>query len=186
MARVIRGSRPVVPGPVVDAKAEAARIREGAEAEAREILDAARSAAASVTREADSRGRAAAEGGAAALLAEAAALRDGALAAAENEASRLALAAARSIVAGELALAPEKSLAIVRDVLSRARRARRIRVEVHPEDAEEIRGALPGVEIIPRDGLARGGCIVRTELGTLDARLEVRFEALERALESSP
>ena len=39
-----------------------------------------------------------------------------------------------------------------------------------------------GIEVVEVATLSRGGCIVETELGTLDARLEVRFEALAKAL----
>lgn len=182
MARVIRDGGPVVPGEVVDATAEAAGIVEAAKKEAQQILEAARAEAGEIERDADARGRAAADTGAAAMLAAAAKIRDGALAEAEAEATRIALSAARHIVTGELALAPDKTTAIVRDVLDRARRARRVRVEVHPDDAPRIRTALPGVEVIEAPAVTPGGCIVHTDLGTLDARLEVRFDALEKAL----
>ncbi|HJL31474.1 MAG TPA: FliH/SctL family protein, partial [Polyangiaceae bacterium LLY-WYZ-15_(1-7)] len=67
----------------------------------------------------------------------------------------------------------------------RARRAGDRRLRVHPEDAPLLDGlpALAGAERIHDPALARGDVILETELGRLDGRLEVRLEALRRALE---
>jgi len=182
MARVIRGSGAVVPSEVVEAREEAERIVAEAEAEAARIVTEARDAAEVVRREATQAGRAQAEAEAAQLLVAAAATRDGALSKADSEVLKLAMAAAEHIVGGTLEAQPEGAIAIVRDVLARARRARHVSVRVHPEDSERIAEAFDGVEVIADRAITRGGCVVETDLGRLDARLQVRLSALEKML----
>ncbi|MBZ0115773.1 MAG: flagellar assembly protein FliH, partial [Sandaracinaceae bacterium] len=56
-----------------------------------------------------------------------------------------------------------------------------VRLRVSPGDV----GALEalGVPLEPDPSMERGGCVVHTELGDVDARVEVRLEALLRAIE---
>jgi flagellar biosynthesis/type III secretory pathway protein FliH len=182
MARIIRGSGAVVPAEVVDARAEAERILEGARAEAERIVDEAREAAAGLTAEAEATGRDLAETRAATLLVTAARTRDEALAAAESEIATLGLLAARHIVGEELVLAPERVEVIVREVLERARRAQHVSIRIHPEDAAGIAAAFPGATVLSDENMTRGGCVITTDLGQLDARLEVRLSALRKSL----
>lgn len=96
----------------------------------------------------------------------------------------LAVAIARKIVGEELAAKPEHVRALVREALDRVRRAERVRVRVHPDDASVVRDL--GVEIVEDATIERGGCIVESELGDIDARLAVRLDALARALAKTP
>ncbi len=195
MSRVIRGGggpRGVVPREVYDAREEARRIVEDARAQAEAIVEAAEQDAERIRREARDAGRGDGRAEAAALLAEAAGLRDRSLREAERETARVAIAAARRIVGEELAIAPERIVAIVGETLGRARRAGEVTVVVHPDDARTLRSMHDRVVeragrplrfgIREDDSLTRGGCIVQTELGELDARIEVQLEALARAL----
>lgn len=195
MSRVIRGGggpRGVVPREVYDAQEEARRIADEAQAHAEEIVRAAEQEATRIRDEARDAGRREARAELAALLLEAAALRDGALAEAERETAKLAIAVARRIVAEELVVAPERIVAIVGEVLGRARRAAAVTVAVHPEDAATLRAlhsqlveraGRPAKLAIHEDpSITRGGCLVQTDLGELDARIEVQLDALARAL----
>jgi len=76
-------------------------------------------------------------------------------------------------------------------VLTRARRARDVVVRLHPDDAAILERAAP--DVAARAGRAsftvkadasieRGGCVVETDLGELDARIDVQLDALARAL----
>jgi flagellar assembly protein FliH len=94
----------------------------------------------------------------------------------------IAIAAARKIVLAEIDARPEQVRAIVKDSLDRVRRAERVRVRVCAEDERAASGL--GAEVVIDPSIARGGCIVESELGEVDARLEVRLDALERALSS--
>ncbi len=182
MARIIRGEGSVVPGEVVDAHAEAERIVEEAKAEAARIVEEAKTAAEGLEREAAEAGRRDASLEAAALLLEAEARRDAALADAQDTAVDVAIAAAAHIVREELSLAPERIRDIVRDVALRARRARRVQIRLHPDDVPSLGDAVPGAEVVEDPSIERGGCLIATELGQLDARLSVRLEALKKRL----
>jgi len=194
MARVIRGegTSTVVPREVFDAKEQARHILDGARSEAEGMLEVAREEATRIREDARRGGDELARAEAATILTEAAAIRDRALAEAEQEAARLALTAARRLVGEELAVSPDRIASIVGDVLARARRASSAVVCVNPVDAEALRrlsdavvaragGALHfSIEQDPE--ITRGGCVVRTNLGELDARVEVQLDALARAM----
>jgi flagellar assembly protein FliH len=204
MSRILRGGpRPSddsplfsasrrIPAEVVAARAEAARLLEEARHEAEAIRHAARQDAARVLEGARAEGRAGGHAEAAAACIEAAGLRDGALAEAERTIARLALSAAERLFGESLDVSPERIAAIVGDGLSRARRARDVVVRVHPDDAGQLaslkasiaaRAGCPADFAVRVDpALTRGGCVVETELGTVDARLETRLDALARAL----
>lgn len=190
MARVIRGpgASRVVPAEVLSARGEAARILERARAEAAAIVEAAQSERERLRAEAAEEARAEA----AALLVEAARAKDAALEQAEREVRTLALAAAQRIVGEAVALEPARMAVVVRDAMARARRARAIEVRAHPDDVPAIEAAglslVPAgaSRVVPDETIARGGCVVRSELGTVDARVEVRLEAMARALGCEP
>jgi len=102
----------------------------------------------------------------------------------------LALLAAQHIVQAELALRPERIAEIVKGLLSRVRRAERAVVRAHPDDLPALarmrdEHALAHVELEADEALARGGCIVATPIGTLDASLETRIDALRGALQKA-
>ncbi len=117
---------------------------------------------------------------AARLLMEASRARDMALISVERDAQALALEAARHIVGEAIALEPDRVEAIVRSALLRARRTHPCEVHVHPDDVAALERARlePSVQIVSDASIARGGCIVRNPLGTIDARVEVRLDAI--------
>lgn len=100
-----------------------------------------------------------------------------------SEAVQRALAA---LLSEELALRPEHVREVVERELVRQRRARTVTLHVHPEDLtllDEVRDYLARLELgfslqlLPDATLTRGGCVVRSNLGEVDARLETRLSA---------
>lgn len=194
MSRVIRGQNEprVVPAEVFDARTSAEKIVADAHAEAAQIVRAAQDEAASIRAHAKAQGIEEARGEVAALVVRARAAYDEAVASAQSELSRVVVAAASRVVHEELALAPERIAAIVADVVARARRAKELTVRVHPDDAPIVErmahaiGARAGraapFVVYPDASVERGGCVVMTDLGELDARLSVRIDSLARAL----
>jgi type III secretion system HrpE/YscL family protein len=183
-ARVLRADRrgPArVPGIVHDARADAAAIVARAREEAEALHAQARD-----------EGRAQGRAELAAALLDAAHARDQALVALEAQAAGLALLAAERIVGGALDMHPERIAAIVRPLFERVRRARQLTLRVHPDDRPALDRALPAlaretelacaVAIETDPGITRGGCVVTSDAGVLDARVEVRLDALRRAL----
>ncbi len=187
MARVIRGTArgQVIPGEIIDAQAEAKGLREQAVADADATRQKAQEEAETLRQKARAEGLEDGRAEAAALLLRAGQARHTLLAEAEDSLVELALATARRVVGDALLQQP----ALVRDraqlVLAQARRARQLQLRVHPADSPHVAdlGALPGVTIEEDSTLSAGDCVVVSELGTLDARIDVRFEALRRALQ---
>jgi flagellar assembly protein FliH len=105
------------------------------------------------------------------------------LADAETTVATLALAIARRLVGEDLEAHPERVRALVLEALGRVRRATRARVRVHPSDAAQLVDL--DVAIVADAAIERGGCMVESEIGNVDARLEARLDALARALASA-
>ena len=160
--------------------------------EAREILTRARAEAEQLREDARDVGRAQGRAELAAEFVHTARARDAQLGALEGQAIELALLAAQRIVGAELSLRPERIAEIVRPLLSRIRRARQVSVRVHPDDRSALAQAHAllaehaelgcAIAIEEDANLARGGCVVTSDAGILDARLEVRLDAMAAAL----
>jgi type III secretion system HrpE/YscL family protein len=111
----------------------------------------------------------------------------------EPEFIKLVRACVEKILGQELKQHPDAVVGIVRNALQDARQQREIIVRVHPDDADQLKknqGRLleklaraNTIEIRPDNAVTRGGCIVVTELGTIDASLERQLQGLEAALD---
>lgn len=169
---------------LVEAEAHAAQVRQAVEAERGEVL---RAAAHAGLEEASAR--------AAALLAEVGAVRARRLEALEDELAAIALDVARKVLGEALALRPELVLGLVRQALGAARARREVVLRIHPEDAPTVRAELPrlsglldhasGLVLREDSALARGGVVVETAAGRVDARVEAQLGLLEQALAGS-
>lgn len=84
---------------------------------------------------------------------------------------------------------------IVRNILSLARNQRVVTVRVRPEDAsavkQRVHELLQGhpmishLQIEPDPRLGRGGCILETDMGVVDASVDVQMEAIRKSLTRS-
>lgn len=105
---------------------------------------------------------------------------------------RLAIRIAGKILGEELQAAPERVAAIVGEALKSVTRERALTIRVAPGAAAvltphlaKLRERLPqdcSVRLAESAEIAEGGCMIVSELGTIDARVEVQLEMLERAL----
>ncbi len=177
---------------VVDAGAEARRILDRARGEAEALVARAKKDAEQTIRAAADEARAAAT---AELAAGFLALRAREERRAEHDLERtteVALVLAERLVREAIELRPERVVAMARGALGEVRGARRAVLELHPLDAEAVRGHLEGaglpreaIEIRQAPELARGDLRLHTDLGTLDARLSVQLERLAAALQDA-
>jgi flagellar assembly protein FliH len=121
----------------------------------------------------------------AAALAEALAARDAIVESAELRAAQLAVAIAEKILVGALEVQPERVADVVRGALRGLLDADRIVVCVNPEDVELVKtaGELTDakIEIHGEQRVPRGGALVRTSVGEIDARVATKLDAV-RAL----
>ncbi len=180
-----------LPGEVAAAAGRAQDILRRAEAESRRILEAARAERAQAMAEAEEQGRRAGLAGAAGELARAAAERDRLLQEARDDLVRLAVAVAGKILGREVER-DGRVEALAATALEAVRNRREVILRVNPGDASALRGEAgrlgallaraPCLGIQEDPAVERGGLLVETEAGTLDARLETRLEAVEAAL----
>jgi flagellar biosynthesis/type III secretory pathway protein FliH len=181
--------------------------RESAAQQARAVLSAAEAEAARIRAEAYSSGHA--EGFAAgrvdaraevapavAALSDAAhqlnLLQSDAADRVEPAAVELAVQIAEKVVAGSVSVDPARLLDVVRGALRTIVERERVVVLVHPDDLDllrdgvaEVTGALGGIEhleVQEERRVARGGAILRTSFGEVDARLETKLERAQDAV----
>jgi flagellar assembly protein FliH len=111
----------------------------------------------------------------------------------EPELVRLAVTIGEKIIAQELELRPEMVVNLVRNAMRRVRDREALRVSVNPHDLEQVRAAredlisavdgIKKLEVIEDRRVDRGGCIIESQNGTLDARISTQMEEINRALE---
>jgi flagellar assembly protein FliH len=104
----------------------------------------------------------------------------------------LALDVARQVVAGELAARPERILDVVNLALKQmAETSREARLLLNPEDAALVRPHLDQVldktrlRIVEDVRIVRGGCLIETPQGDLDATLPARWRQVVQVLGSN-
>jgi len=112
---------------------------------------------------------------------------------AEGEIVKLVIAIAEKVIGKIAEERPEVIRDVVRQALERSI-GDRITVRVNPEDYKTITaGNYDFREVLDRtkrlhykedETVAKGGCIVETEVGTIDAQLETQMEAIRKALEA--
>lgn len=112
---------------------------------------------------------------------------------ARADALEIGFLVARTLLEAEVRQSPQAVFQLVRQAVRRAGDSRRIAVRLSPEDAaivsaENGRAPLFGpaaarVEVVADQALGRGDCLVDTDFGRVDGRLETRLSELRRAIE---
>jgi flagellar assembly protein FliH len=113
----------------------------------------------------------------------------------EAHAVDLALLLAEKVIGGALAVEPARVVEAVRGALRGIVERERITVLVHPEDLELVRDAMDGLrttlggiehtEVQAERRVSRGGAIVRTPDGDVDARVETKLQRAREVVEAA-
>jgi flagellar assembly protein FliH len=107
---------------------------------------------------------------------------------AEADIVQLALQIAKKVVGREVTIDREIALTLVRVSLSKLHNRSIAQVHLNPEDlafveahreACDFRGAL---ELVADRSVSLGGCLVHTETGDIDARIESQFDVIAHGL----
>lgn len=111
----------------------------------------------------------------------------------EHAAVELALKIAEQVLAGQLTADPALVVDIVRGALRRLVDRERVTILVNPDDLELMREAIPGLvaelggiehcEVQAERRVARGGAIVRTVEGEIDATIQTKLDRVRETLE---
>jgi flagellar assembly protein FliH len=118
--------------------------------------------------------------------------RDDVMRAAERDLAGIAVAIAEGIVREHVQINRDVVVREVQAAITLFARATRVTVETAPEDLEIVRHAMPTlaealpqgaiVQIVAREGMERGGCVIRSSEGAIDARLETQFRRMREGL----
>lgn len=113
----------------------------------------------------------------------------------EINAVDLAMFVAEKVVLGAITVQPERVVAAVRGALRGIVDRERVTVLVHPEDLElvrdamdELRTTLGGIEhceVQAERRVGRGGAIVRTQDGDVDARVDIKLQRAREVVEGA-
>ena len=103
--------------------------------------------------------------------------------------ARVALELGRQVVRAEILQHPEHVVVVAEQALSALlSSARQIVVRLHPDDLHLVQIQLAeamgarGVRLVPDAGLTRGGCVVESDIATVDATVEARWERAAASL----
>jgi flagellum-specific ATP synthase len=105
----------------------------------------------------------------------------------------LSMTLADGIIRNEINKNPELSAFILRRALQMVRGQEQIKIKAHPTDGESVQmlihTMLPdssdNVHIIADDHIVKGGCLIETEFGVIDARIDQQLTTLRIGLENT-
>jgi flagellar assembly protein FliH len=106
----------------------------------------------------------------------------------ESEVVELALQAARKIVAREVTIDRDIALTLVKVSLAKLHNRVVAEIHLHPEDFAYVRERLDQIdyrgkiELVEDRSISLGGCVIHTETGDIDARIESQFDELAHGL----
>ena len=105
---------------------------------------------------------------------------------AEREMVQLAIEIAKKIVRREVTVDPEIVISLARVALSRLHNRALATVHLHPDDYQfalshrERLSTSGTIKLVDDPAIGRGGCLIETDLGDVDARIEHQFGEIER------
>jgi len=110
----------------------------------------------------------------------------------EPEIATLAVSVAEKVVAQEISTQPEIVLNLVRNSMKRMKERESLRVRLNPDDLEMVRAArddligavdgVRGLDLVEDRRVGRGGCVVESRNGNLDARIKTQLAKMERVI----
>jgi len=119
-------------------------------------------------------------------IAEAGRLRDEITASVEHEMVQLALEIAKKVVHREVTVDREIVVSLARVSLIRLHGRAAATIHLHPDDYQYVSalreklGAGNAIELTADPLITRGGCLIETDLGDVDARIEQQFSEIAR------
>src|SRR5687768_14544154 len=111
---------------------------------------------------------------------------------ANRELIDLAFKIAEKIIGKQLETDPETIISIVKQAMQTVRQTKQLTIRVHPNDAkllkenhEELQEALGShriLDVMEDKKVQQGGCIIESEIGTVEAQLHTQLERLKKVL----
>jgi len=114
--------------------------------------------------------------------------------AARRDAVSIAVAMASSIIKHEIRRNPDFPRTILRNALNMAAGHEQIKIKIHPHDDHNVRSIVDDelsdadfagkIEIIQDRNMQRGGCLIETDFGVVDARIDQQLSGLANELKT--
>lgn len=181
----------VIKNQIVSARAEAIRILREAEEKAEEIRQTAENDAENLKNEAYREGEETALNEFQQNLLESREIRERVWRETEKDLLRLSVRLAEKIIGREIKKDNKAIVDIVSTALQNARQQEGLTVRINPTDLPTVEkekekfssgGRIKFVDFVADPRVSKGGCLIESEVGTIDARLETQLRVLERAL----
>lgn len=112
--------------------------------------------------------------------------------AAEKQAVELGLVIAKKIICHEVSINNETIFRVLKEALKKVTDQQEIHIKMNPSDLQAIKDAefqvsglgkgADNVILEPADGISRGECVIETNFGVIDARIDSRIKVVEEAL----
>jgi flagellar assembly protein FliH len=113
----------------------------------------------------------------------------------EKEVVELALAIARQVICQEVAFDRDIVVCVARDALAKVEDPGRIKIKMSPSDLQFIKETrsqlsnlienIDNVTLEAAENIQSGGCIIETDLGEIDARIEKQLQAVEESFRAA-
>jgi len=107
----------------------------------------------------------------------------------------LALAIARRFVKAAAVYNSDMIKETIKSAVKLATEKEKVVIRINPDDLEEVKShqddiifigdGIVRLEVRPDKNIERGGCVIETEAGNIDARNETRFAELDKALKQA-
>ncbi len=111
---------------------------------------------------------------------------------AEKQAVELGLMIAKKIVCREISIDKSAIFRVLKEALKKVSDQREIHIKIHPSDLQLINDAEFDVSSLSKgkgnvilesaNAICRGECVIETNFGIIDARIESQLEAVEESL----
>jgi len=112
----------------------------------------------------------------------------------EKEVVELALAIAKQVICREISLDREIVVCVAREALTKVDDPGKIKIKMSPSDLQFINETkyqlsnlienIDNVTLEAEDSIQNGGCIIESDLGEIDARIEKQLQAVEESFRS--
>ena len=113
----------------------------------------------------------------------------------EKEVVELALAIAKQVICQEITLNPDIVVCVAREALARVEDPGKVKIKMSPSDLEFIKETrsrlsdlienIDNVTLEAEENVQSGGCIIETDLGEIDARIERQLQAVEESFRTA-
>ena len=112
----------------------------------------------------------------------------------EKEVAELALAIAKKVICQEVKTDKQVVVCIAREALTKVKESGQIKIKMSPSDLQFINETkyqlsnlienIDNVTFDAEESIASGGCIIETDLGEIDARIEKQLQVVEESFRS--